>query len=119
MEMEAHYMRRTQGGMHVHNTAVTDCIYFPHQKLVLYKQRLGTFSSETYSIETTPEILKEIQTVVEGTFESNGKVSYGFLKRIEVDSKEGMSLIEDARKEKALRQDVQGGIEKLIARGKE
>lgn len=56
-----------------------------------------------------------MQKVIEGKFDSRGKVSYGGLKKIEVDAKEGMSLIEDARKERVLRQDIEKGIERILS----
>lgn len=121
MAMEAYYMRRTAGGVGVSHDkwSTTDCVYFPHQKLALYGERQGAFSVMVYSICTDPKILKEMQSVIEGGFDNRGEVSYGFLKKMEVDQKEAMSLIEDARKEKALRRDVEGGIEKLIEKGRE
>jgi hypothetical protein len=116
--MEAYYMRRIEGGIHIHASVTSDCIYFPNQQLVLYRESLGTFSNNNYSITTESRILEEMRKVVDGKFERAGKVSYSKPQRLDVGQKEGMALIEDARQEKVLRKAVESGIEKLIAQGK-
>ena len=109
-----YYNRKARSPFHIHAGSYASFFYVPDENIILYKEQLGTFGRNEYSLTDRAKILKEAKVIAEGRIPDVQAVSFFDIKEFEYESFKLRELIQNARLKTELETKVKFGIEDLL-----
>ena len=113
-----YFKRHARSQMHIHANSDTEGVYIPDENVVLYQEQHGSFGRHTTSIVDRKEFLDEIKPLAKRKTPNKEGVIYSGIVESEYDDKKIKDIIQDAKKERDLRKNVESRIEALLEEAK-
>ena len=109
-----YFKRKAKSPIHIHAGSYASIFYIPDEEIILFKEQLGTFGKNEYSLTDKAEILEEAKVIAEGRIPDVQAVSFSDIKEFEYESSRLRELIQNARLKTDLETKVKSGIEDLL-----
>jgi len=109
-----YYRRNTYEGYNVFEGAFSECFYVPEEKIVLVKERIGSFGTPYYTITNRKEILEEAEAIAKGKAPFVKNVNFYDVEEFDYDSLKLRRLIQATKKKNQLEKMVISGFKDLL-----